>query len=86
MSISKEFAKKRMNENGYEESLLLKGDIFKTIEIAKLEGVIEYIESQMDSLEKIPDEIFSGILLKAFLKEKEIYELKLKNILIKSNT
>lgn len=90
-SISEEFAQKRMNENGYKESLLLSGDVFKTIEIAKLEGKIEYIEEQIEGLGELlnstsfAEKIITGALIRAFKKDKEKYELKLKNILIKNN-
>lgn len=74
-SISKEF-------------LISKGDVLRAIEIAKLEGTIEYIEYQIENLQELLDyydwttRIITEALINAFKKDKEKYEMELKNILI----
>lgn len=74
-SISKEF-------------LISKGDALRAIEIAKLEGTIEYIEYQIENLQELLDyydwttRIITEALINAFKKDKEKYEMELKNILI----
>lgn len=74
-SISKEF-------------LISKGDVLRAIEIAKLEGTIEYIEYQIENLQELLDyydwttKIITQALINAFKKDKEKYEMELKNILI----